>query len=251
MTAATARSSAGKPAWLVLAGVELRLIARNKLIATTSMVVPLGMVGFIMLVNPGLGAGMSALNLMMLMAITVYMTTTLTLVHRRTSLYLKRIRSSPVSTPGILAGIVAAPAVLFVGQCLLLFVGQALLLDVVPARPAILAVAVAVGVVTSAALAFLTAAFTRTPEAAQVTTTPGFLVFFGGTVLANMVPPGTIDWLVLAVPGGGIAQLARYGFGEPGMDVMAGVVAPSVASSVVALVCCVIAARLFTWEPRS
>lgn len=251
MTTTTEKRTLKRPAWLVLAMVEVRLIARNKTVATTAVVMPVGLVGLLMVTNSAPSAGTSGLHLVMLMAISVYMTMTLTLAHRRSSLYLKRIRSSPVSVPGILAGTVAAPAVLLVAQAVVLLVGQALVMGVVPQRPEILVVAISAGVVTSAALAFLTASFTHTPEAAQITTAPGFVILLGGALWGTLTPPDTLNWAALAVPGGGIAQLARYGFGEPGMGAMTGLVAPLVASAVVAVACCVVAARLFKWEPRA
>ena len=107
----------------------------------------------------------------------------------------------------------------------------------------------ATAAVTFAALAFLTASFTRTPDAAHYTTMPGFAVLFGGLMWMLSTPADEVTVPMLALPGNAVTQLLRYGWtgeGAVGMNV----VWPLVASVAVAIASCVVAARLFRWEPR-
>jgi ABC-2 type transport system permease protein len=106
------------------------------------------------------------------------------------------------------------------------------------------------GTALAAALAFVTAAFTATPEMAQVTTLPVFLALFGGAFWVAATPPGEVTWAMLAVPGGAVAQLVRLGW--DGAALSASTVAPPlVAMAVTAAAVAWLAGRVFRWQPRS
>ncbi|GAA4895971.1 ABC-2 type transport system permease protein [Stackebrandtia albiflava] len=240
------------PGWLVVAGNELRLIMRNKTVAVTATLVPLAMI-VVMSLGDGDGSpGMAAMHLVMLLGFSVYATTTMALAHRRAAMFLKRLRASPVPSMGIVAGLACGPVLLFFAQSGLLAAGHAVAGDMPPRDPAVLAAAVVTGAVTCAALAFLTASFTNTPEAAQLTTMPGFMVLIGGMLWVLNTPADEVTAVQLAIPGGAVTQLARAGFTTPGeIAAVPGVWSPVLAAVVVSTVCCLLAARLFRWEPRS
>ena len=247
MTAATASRM---PAWMVLAGMELRLILRNRSIAITAIAMPLGLAAVVIFAGDLDPGGTASMNVVMLACFTVYATVTMTLAHHRASLFLKRVRSSPASTAGIVGGFSAAPMVLFLAQALLVVTIACVSESTVPQRVEVVVLAGVLAAITCAAMGFLTASFTRTPEAAQYTTMPGFAIIFGGLMWVITTPADEVTAPMLAVPGAGVAQLLRYGWSGTGSANL-GLVWPSVISVAVAAVACLIAARLFRWEPRS
>lgn len=248
MTTAT-RNPTRLPAWALLTGLEFRLILRNRSMALTAIVMPLGFAGVVLAMSGADLTDLAVMNLSMLAGFTVYMTATMTLAHHRAALFLKRIRSSAAPTSSIVLGFIAAPMILYVLQSLLLIGVIGAGLGMTPQRPLALLAGGATAAVTFAALAFLTASFTRTPDAAHYTTMPGFAVLFGGLMWMLSTPADEVTVPMLALPGNAVTQLLRYGWtgeGAIGMNV----VWPLVASVVVAIASCVVAARLFRWEPR-
>lgn len=237
------------PAWLLLTVLEFQLILRNRSMALTAIVMPLGFAAAILGMSDADPSDLATMNMTMLAGFTVYMTATMTLAHHRAALFLKRVRSSSASTVGIVLGFVAAPMLLFVAQSLLLIGIIGVARGLVPARPAVLLAAAVIGAVTCAALAYLTASFTRTPEAAHFTTMPGFALLFGGLMWVLSTPSDEVTVPMLALPGNGVVQLLRYGWSGEG-SVGPGLVWPALASVAAAVASCVVAARLFRWEPR-
>lgn len=249
-----------RPAWLVVAGAELRLLLRNRTALLTATATPLAFGALLLLVSGGDGEGIAAgaaelagTQLIMLLGFTIYATATMTLASRRQQLFLKRLRASPASTTGIVTGLTAPLVGLLVAQTAAVFTATAVMAGVPPARPALLVLAALVGCLTCAGLAFLTAAFTRTPEAAQFTTFPGFILLVGGLVWVNITPPAEVTPLMLAVPGAAVAQLTRYGWDGPlpaGAGLVNAVAPALLASLVVAVAAGYVATRVFRWEPR-
>lgn len=246
--------------WSVVAGTEARLLVRDKLAATMGIVTPLvfGAV-FYLLYGRGTGgtggAELAATQLVMVLGFTVYATATMTLVSRRQHLYLKRLRSSPASTGAIVAGLVTPLVALLLVQAALLWGATGAVLGQAPGRWPLLLVAVLLGGLTCVPLAFLTAALTRTYEAAQLTTMPVFFILVAGLVWVVATPPESVTLPMLAVPGGAVAQLARYGWGGPGVPLPEGGLLAAVAPGVLialalAAVAWWLAARQFRWEPR-
>lgn len=248
-TMTPARATTRMPAWLLLAGMELRLILRNRSMALTAIVMPLGFAAAIIGMSQADTSNLAAMNLTMLAGFTVYMTGTMTLAHHRAALFLKRVRSSQAGTAGIVGGFVLVPMLLFMVQSALVIATTGAVKGILPARPLVLLAAAVIGAVTCAALAFLTASFTKTPEAAHFTTMPGFAALFGGLMWILSTPSDEVTAPMLAVPGAAVTQLLRYGWSGEGA-VGPGLVWPALASVAVAVVSCVVAARLFRWEPR-
>jgi ABC-2 type transport system permease protein len=190
--------------------------------------------------------GAAGLILVTLMGFTAYAAGTTVLAARRQQFVLKRLRTSGASDTAIIVGVVMPSAALTVAQTVVLF-GIVGVHGGLPAvRPVPLLLAVVMGAAVAAVLAVLTAAFTATPEAAQLTTSPIGLAFFGGGLWVVSTPPGEVTWAMLALPGGSIAQLTRIGWGEP----VAGQGGAVVALALLVLVVTPLAVRAFSWDPR-
>jgi ABC-2 type transport system permease protein len=106
------------------------------------------------------------------------------------------------------------------------------------------------GTALAVAFAFVTAAFTATPELAQVTTLPVFLALFGGGFWVGVTDPGDVTWAMVAVPGGSVAQLIRLGWDGAGIT-WATVLPPLVVMAVTVAALAWLAGRVFRWQPRS
>ncbi len=245
------RRDGGLPAWVLIAGTELRLLRRSASAVTMAAVLPTG-IGLLVVWAEGdtgrAGWGAAAgLILVMLVALTAYAAGTTVLAARRQQFVLKRLRTSGASDAAIIAGVVVPPAVLTVLQTVLLFSIVGVLGGPPPVRALPLLLAVGMGAAAACVLAVLTAAFTSTPESAQLTTGPIGLAFCGGGLWVVSTPPGEVTGAMLALPGGSIAHLTRIGWGEPDMTGQGGAV---VALVLIAVVVTPLAVRAFTWDPR-
>lgn len=177
-----------------LARAEFTLLGRNRTVIVTALLVPLALP---FSVRPALdrmdlsAAGLSVGAVMLTAAIgfsflfAVYSSLVSAFVARREELVLKRLRTGELGDGEILAG-TALPALgLGLVQALVLSVGCAVLLDAGAPEAAYLTVlGVVCGLVLCAALAALTAAFTRTAESAQVTALPLIFVSMVGSGIA-------------------------------------------------------------------
>lgn len=244
------------PAWLSLAAAELRLLLRNKTALVMAIVMPAALgLFFVYTYDDAAGflGGVAALQVLMLLGFTGYAAATIVLAARRQQLHLKRLRCSPASGPAILSGTVAPLAGLVVLQAALLFAITAVAWSSPPQRPVLLLLAVLSGGVTCLAMAFLTAAFTRSSEAAQLTTLPGFLVLVGGMIWIVITPPDEVNLGQLAVPGAAVAQLTRYGWDAPlpaGTGVLEATGPALLIALAIAVLVSLLAVRLFRWEPH-
>lgn len=237
---------------LTLAIAETRLILRNRTVLMTAAILPIAMALLMRQSNIGgvsdSGGSLAAVELGMLLMFGVFMTSTMTLAARRQQRYLKRLRNSPASTASIVAGL-AGPLVLVVAvQALIVLAYTAWETGTAPAHPELLVLAFANGAVTSVALGFLTASFTRTPEAAQITVIPGTLVFMLGIALGLFPFEGLKSVLAATVPGAGMAELTRLAWDGGGY---ADALEPLLLSTAVAVAAALLAAKLFRWQPRA
>lgn len=241
------------PAWLVLAVAEIRLITRNRTFLLTALTFPVALGWAVLFMGSGPDGGTAgataALQLGVMLSFTVFMGSTMTLASRREQLYLQRLRTSPASTASIVAGLIVPLAAVVLIQSALVLGATAIGLSA-PAQPLFLIAAFVMGVLTCAGLGFVTATFTKTSESAQVTTTPGFGVFFVGLLWVIFTPTGELTWYQLAVPGGAVAELMRLGWdGAAVADVsvlITGVLASLVATAGLGMA----AVRFFSWHPR-
>ncbi|GAB3236797.1 ABC transporter permease [Glycomyces halotolerans] len=244
---------AGGPAWWLLARAEARLIVRNRTVLLSAAVIPaafgLGLIFFDVGYLVGAPGALAAMQMMFLQLFGVYMTATMTLAARRGGLYLKRLRTSPVSTAGIVAGL-TVPLVALTGvQTVLVYAASAAVNGTSPASPPVLAASFALSSVTMIGFGFLTAAFTSTPEAAQYTVMPGFVVLMVGMSWVQVTDAASLGPLPLLIPGAAPTALARAGWDGP-VDWTGEVVLALAIGAGVAAAVCWAAAKRFRWQPR-
>ncbi|POX49451.1 ABC transporter permease [Streptomyces sp. Ru72] len=243
-----------------LARAELTLLGRNRNAVVTALLAPLAVpfslrpaVEQMDLKGRGLTAGAvmvtAAIGFSLLFA--VYTSLVSVFVARREELVLKRLRTGEPGDAEILIGS-ALPAVgVGLAQCVLLAAGCAALLDAgAPRAPHLAVLGLLSGVVLCAALAALTASFSRTVESAQVTALPMVFVSLVGsgiTIPTEVLPDrvaSVCEWLPLSPA----IRLIRGGW-NGGLSVYdtLGAVAAAAAWAAAALWA---VRRWFRWEPR-
>lgn len=243
-----------------LARAELTLLGRNRNAVVTALFVPLALpfsvrpaVEHLNLKAEGLTLGSvmltAAIGFSLIFA--VYTSLVSAFVARREELVLKRLRTGELGDTEILAG-TALPAVsVGLAQSLLLALACALVLDAgVPRAPYLLVLGLLSGLVLSAALAALTASFTRTAESAQVTALPVvFISMLGsGITIPTELLPHRLASVCQLLPLSPAIRLIRGGWtGHLSGYEALGAVATAVAWTVLAVFA---VRRWFRWEPR-
>ena len=243
-----------------LARAELTLLGRNRSAVVTALLMPLALpfsvrpaVDQMDLKAQGLNVGTvmltAAIGFSFLFA--VYTSLVSAYVARREELVLKRLRTGELGDAEILAG-TALPAVcLGFAQAVLFGVGCAVLLDAgAPRAPYLTILGLGSGLVLCAALAALTASFTRTTESAQITAAP--LVFVSMSGSGIMIPTELLPHRLASVcellPLSPAIRLVRGGWtGQLSAYEVLGAVATALAWTVVAVFA---VRRWFRWEPR-
>lgn len=237
-----------------LAAAETRLILRNRTVLVTAAVLPLVLA--LLLVNSGVGAltetpgALASLQLGMLLLFGLFMPITMTLAARRQQLYLKRLRTSPASTASIVTGLASPLALITLVQTGIVLAVTAWESGTAPVHPELLVLAFLNGAAISVALGFLTASFTKTPEAAQITVIPGMIVLMFG-MFQPIVSDGPIALWRLLIPGAALGELAETAWNGTEEGYLASIAAPLLVSAAVALLAAVVAAKLFRWQPRT
>lgn len=172
-------------------------------------------------------------------------------VTRREELVLKRLRTGELRDAEILCGASLPAVVTGLAQSLLLAVGCALLLDVAAPQAVHLSVlGLLLGLGLCAALAAVTAGFTRTTESAQVTAMPVILVSMLGSGM--MVPlevlPDRLASFCELLPLTPVMTLLRGGFtgNLSGSETLFAVVT----GAAWALLSVFAVRRWFRWDPR-
>jgi ABC-2 type transport system permease protein len=230
-------------AWLLIAGAELTLLRRSPFTLTTAAALPTALGLLIVWAENDTArsgwASAAGLLLVTLMTFTAYGSATTLLAARRQQFVLKRLRHSGATGLAIVAGTLVLPTLLTLLQTALLFGLVTVMDDVPPVSIGPLLVAIVTGTVAACALAVATAAFTPTPEAAQLTTTPISLAFVGGAFWAIHFPPGETPWYALVLPGAAITELTRTGslIALSALLLLTAAVTP-------------VAVRVFSWDPR-
>ncbi|MGW0084004.1 ABC transporter permease [Streptomyces sp. NPDC003393] len=243
-----------------LARAELTLLGRNRGALVTALLVPLVLpfsvrpaVDRMDLKAQGLNIGTvmvtAAIGFAFLFA--VYTSLVSAYVARREELVLKRLRTGELGDAEILAG-TALPAVCVgLAQCVVVSVGCVVLLEAgAPEAPYLTVLGVLAGLVLSAALAALTAAFTRTVESAQVTALPLVFVSMLGSGMAvpTEILPDRLASVCELLPLSPAIRLVQGGWtGQLSAYEALGAVATAVAWTVSAVFA---VRRWFRWEPR-
>jgi len=230
-----------------IALAELRMLVRNRLVAVIALVMPLG-IGAVLAFRsaPGAGGTVAALQLAITGALGVYVGAATTLASRRQTLFLKRLRSGAVADASIIGGLVLPIVAVALAQLAIVFAMLGATAGA-PAHPWLLAVGAVTTLAMFVALALATAGVTNSPEHAQVTTLPVFVVTLGATVWMTFTGSAELGWLKRALPGGSNAELMTIAWagGDPAEGLLLAL--PTLGWALAA----VIAARvMFRWEPR-
>jgi len=243
-----------------LARAELTLLGRNRSAVVMALLMPLSLP---LSVRPAVdqmdlkAKGLSVGTVMLTAAIgfsflfAVYTSLVSAYVARREELVLKRLRTGELDDAEILTG-TALPAVcLGFAQAVLFGVGCAVLLDAgAPRAPYLTILGLLSGLVLCAALAALTASFTRTTESAQITAAPlVFVSMFGsGIMIPTEFLPDRLASVCELLPLSPAIRLVRGGWtGQLSAYEVLGAMATALAWTVVAVFA---VRRWFRWEPR-
>lgn len=243
-----------------LGRAELTLLMRNKAMLFVALATPVLLTVLMRQTTSGMnleGTGLSMGTVLIpgsigyVLVFAVYANLTGIYVTRREELVLKRLRTGEASDGEILVGSALPSLVLALGQCALLLGGGAALLDLAPPeRPELVAAGVLLGLVVMVLLAGVSAAFTRTTEASQITTFPFMAVSFvgSGVVIPLDVMPDMMADVCSLLPLSPTMELVRNGWVGTlsGFDTV-----KALGVLVVWIVLGTIAVkRWFPWEPR-
>ncbi|MEU0332111.1 ABC transporter permease [Streptomyces sp. NPDC006193] len=243
-----------------LARAEFALLGRNRGVVFTALVVPLALP---FSVRPALDQldlekqGLSMGTAMLTAAIgfsflfAVYTSLVNAYVARREDLVLKRLRTGELTDGEILTGTALPALALGLAQALVLCAGCAVLLHAgAPKAPHLALLGLLAGLVLSAALAALTASFTRTVESGQVTSLP--LVFVSmigsGIMFPTEAMPARLASVCELLPLSAAIRLVRAGWtGRLSAYEALGALVTALAWTVLAVFA---VGRWFRWEPR-
>ncbi|GAB3669981.1 ABC transporter permease [Saccharopolyspora tripterygii] len=229
---------------LALARTELKLLLRNKTVATSALLMPI-MVGVFVSLNPSSDAGpgvwsvVISAQLLMVLGLTVYFAVTAALAARREDRYLKRLRSGEASDAVILAGLLTPGVVLALLQSALMLGISAIMGAPMPVNPLLIVLGLVLCTALCVAAGIATSGRTSSSEQAQFTTLPLFLVLLGSSVLGAASP------LALLLPGVGLATLVHIAMTGSGP------LLPAIGSLLAwTLLLVLLAKAWFRWEPR-
>ncbi|MFC6154056.1 ABC transporter permease [Nocardioides yefusunii] len=192
-----------------LARFNLTLMLRNRTTMIYGVVIPLLPLALLFTLEsdaPDAGASMITTAWLMALIFPGYYNLLSMFVSRRDELVLKRLRTGEIRD-GELITSMALPGALLAVLVLVLAVPITAVAGVdLPVNPVMLLVAVVLSVVTFAAFALWTASWTKTAEAAQLTSAPVMVLAMVGT-FAPIVPESVGRWLDLT-PGAAVGELA-------------------------------------------
>lgn len=232
-----------------IATAEFTMLLRNRLVAACAIFIPLAF-GACLLFNPtamgGAGA-IAVLQLLVMVAMGVYVTATTTLAARRQTLFLKRLRSGAVSDGSIITGLIAPIVIISVIQIAIIMTVLGITSDAPPAHAWLLIIAVLATEAMFTGFALATAGVTTSPEHAQITTLP---VFFLTLAVAFWVLfTGTEMQLVKRLlPGGAVTELTQLAWNGGDLSDAPMLIGITLAWAVIAGIAAKI---MFRWEPRS
>lgn len=230
-----------------IAAAELKMLARNRVVAGGALLFPLVFGGFLYMTRDTHRADgdLAGVQMVVMVAMGTYVTATTTLASRRQTLYLKRLRGAAVSDRAIIGGLVTPLVAVNVVQ-LAIVLGVLASADA-PADPLLLILAIVIAQAMFAGLALATAGLSTSPEHAQYTTMP---VFLAATAAAIWFQATGTDGLIAvkrALPGGALAELVATAWNGGSLAKVPLLLAACLAWAVIG----VLAARMFfRWEPR-
>lgn len=211
---------------LGLTRANWRLMLRNRLTLTYGLLLPLLPLALLFTSNRGnedLGITAASTVVFLLMVFPLFYNLLSIVVSRRDELVLKRLRTGEARDSELIAsmslpGILISLAITVVMVVLAVALGQPF-----PVNPVLLLGGVLLASGVFVALALWTAAWTRTAEAAQMTSMPVILLAMIGQI--SMVFPEDWQRYVELTPGAAVEELVRLGWfgrdGEQSIDFLA------------------------------
>ncbi|MBS2536059.1 ABC transporter permease [Catenulispora sp. NF23] len=230
-----------------IAIAESRMLLRNRLVSGCAILLPLAF-GLLLYASRDThkpGGAIAGVQTVLMIAMGTYVTATTTLAARRQTLFLKRMRGAAVSDKEIITGLLLPVVAVNIVQIGVVF--AILAATDAPADPLLLAVAVILAEAMFTGLALATAGFTNSPEHAQYTTAPVFLVTLAAAVWFQVTSLGGPIAVKRALPGGAVAELVSTAWNGGGLGAVPVLLAASLGWAIAG----VLAARAcFRWEPR-
>jgi ABC-2 type transport system permease protein len=231
-----------------IAAAELRLLARNRLVAGCALLLPFAFGAVLYLTRntyEDVSGSPVGMGIVVMAAIGTYITATTTLAARRQTLYLKRMRGAAISDRSIITGLVSPLIAVNVAQ-IAVVLGVLASTDA-PADLPLLIVAIAIAEAMFAGLALATAGFSASPEHAQYTTMPVFFAATGAAIWVQTSGVGGLMAVKRALPGGALTELIMTAWSGGSLSKVPLLLACSLAWAAAG----VLAARsFFRWEPR-
>ncbi|TBN57271.1 ABC transporter permease [Glaciihabitans arcticus] len=228
---------------------EFRMLLRNKLVAACAILIPLAFGAFFIFTgNQGGTSVIAVFQVLIMIAMGVYVTATTTLAARRQTLFLKRLRSGAVSDQSIIVGLVLPIVVVSVVQIGIILTVLGITSGQPPANVLLVIIGVLAAEVMFTGFALATAGVTNSPEHAQITTLPLFAATLGVAVWVTYTGTTELTVLKRALPGGGLAELISTGWAGGAIDNVLLLILPSIGWAAVAVS---VARAMFKWEPRA
>lgn len=232
-----------------IARSEMTQLVRNRLVAASSLFIPLAFSAVLIFNRENFGgtAVAAALILVTVTAMGTYVTATTTLASRRQNLFLKRLRSTSAKDASILSGLVLPIALVNLVQA-----GVIVAILSVVGTPPVGVVAVVAAVVVLELMfvgaAIATAGLTNSPDHAQVTTLPLFVVALGAAMWVGLTGTEELAGVKRLLPGGAVTELIVEGWSGMALHETVSLLLPSLAFVVAAFAA---AKSTFRWEPRA
>ncbi|WP_152363433.1 ABC transporter permease [Microlunatus speluncae] len=206
-----------------LAGAESRLLVRNRTALVNVILLPLGMVALFATIGGGDALGVTVLTMIACAGLTfvVYYTLITSLVARRQDLVLKRLKSGESPTWVIMTGMAVPLLIVLLAQLVLGIAAAAAIGDLsTMINPVLLPIALILGTATWTLLAIASTSFTRTVEAAQITTLPMIFVplFLSGISIPLQFLPELLQQIAQFLPLSPVVELFRLGLTGAGAD---------------------------------
>ena len=234
---------------LAIARSEMTQLVRNRLVAASSLFIPLAFSAVLIFNRENFGGTpvTAALILVTVTAMGTYITATTTLASRRQNLFLKRLRSTSAKDASILSGLVLPIALVNLVQA-----GVIVAILSVVGTPPVGVVAVVAAVVVLELMfvgaAIATAGLTNSPDHAQVTTLPLFVVALGASMWVGLTGTEELAGVKRLLPGGAVTELIIEGWSGMALHEAVSLLLPSLAFVVAAFA---MAKSTFRWEPRT
>lgn len=229
-----------------IARSEMTQLVRNRLVAASSLFIPLAFSAVLIFNRENFGGTpvTAALILVTVTAMGTYITATTTLASRRQNLFLKRLRSTSAKDASILSGLVLPIALVNLVQAGVIVA----ILSVVGTPPVGVVAAVVVLELMFVGAAIATAGLTNSPDHAQVTTLPLFVVALGASMWVGLTGTEELAGVKRLLPGGAVTELIIEGWSGMALHEAVSLLLPSLAFVVAAFA---MAKSTFRWEPRT